>query len=110
MVLLLAAALLAACEPAEDSVYTLYRNSATAEGEPMRIHVATFDACDGHDYNMANCEIARSPFQGKRMSPSDTGAKTVHIAIDAVTATRMSHWISESDRHHATILTGFADE
>jgi hypothetical protein len=30
-------------------VYPLYRSSVTAEG--MRIHVATFDAADGDEYN-----------------------------------------------------------
>jgi hypothetical protein len=29
----------------------------------MRIHVATFDAGDGEDYNRENCEIARSLFR-----------------------------------------------
>jgi hypothetical protein len=40
--------------------YTLYRNSTTNEN--MRIHVATFDAAEGNDYNSANCDIAKNLF------------------------------------------------
>jgi hypothetical protein len=29
----------------------------------MRIHVATFNASDGHNYNMSNCQIAQELFQ-----------------------------------------------
>jgi hypothetical protein len=46
-----------------DSTYTLYRNSVFDEFE--RIHVATFDASDGHDYNMENCQRAQILFQGQ---------------------------------------------
>ena len=53
---------LAACKPADDSVYTLYRGSVTG---PMRIHVATFDSADGEDYNRENCDIARSWLQAQ---------------------------------------------
>ena len=53
---------MAACKPADDSVYTLYRGSVTG---PMRIHVATFDSVDGEDYNRENCDIARSLFQAQ---------------------------------------------
>ena len=42
-------------------VYTLYRSSAT---DPLaRVHVATFDASEGDDYNRENCDIARALFQ-----------------------------------------------
>ncbi len=44
-----------------DSSYTFYRNSVTDEN--MRIHVATFNASDGHNYNMSNCQIAQELFQ-----------------------------------------------
>ena len=47
----------------DGGVYTLYRNSVTDGGETMRIHVASFDASDGNDYNSSNCEIARQLFQ-----------------------------------------------
>lgn len=33
--------------------------------EGMRIHVATFDASEGADYNRDNCEIARALFGGQ---------------------------------------------
>ena len=46
---------------ASDSTYTLYRNSPV--GEYMRLHVATFDSTDGHDYNMENCKLAQQLFQ-----------------------------------------------
>ena len=45
----------------DDASYTLYRNSVTDES--MRAHVATFDASDGHNYNMRNCQIAQELFQ-----------------------------------------------
>ncbi len=44
-----------------DSKYTLYRNSVTDEN--LRVHVATFDAESGNDYNMGNCMIAQELFQ-----------------------------------------------
>ena len=42
-------------------VYTLYRSSAI--DLLARVHVATFDASDGDDYNRENCDIARVLFQ-----------------------------------------------
>lgn len=44
-----------------DESYTLYRNSVS--NSFMRIHVATFDADDGDQYNQGNCEIAQELFQ-----------------------------------------------
>jgi hypothetical protein len=52
--------LIAGCDSFQSS-YTLYRNSVTNEN--MRIHVATFDSSDGHDYNQGNCRIALELFQ-----------------------------------------------
>jgi hypothetical protein len=49
----------ASCERG-DSTYALYRDSALDAG--MRIHVATFDAVAGEDYNRGNCAIARDLF------------------------------------------------
>jgi hypothetical protein len=43
------------------AVYTLYRNSVAMEG--ARLHVATFDATDGEEYNSENCQAARDLFQ-----------------------------------------------
>lgn len=54
-----------------ESIYTLYRNSALSSGNNERIHIATFDAEDGKEYNSSNCEIAKGLFQ------SQTGV-TVH--------------------------------
>jgi hypothetical protein len=60
--LTLAAGLLAGCW--EEDTYTLYRSSpAPALGESARLHVATFDAAGGGDYNRQNCGIAQELFQ-----------------------------------------------
>ena len=56
---LCASLLIVGCSNSESS-YTLYRNSVTDEN--LRIHVATFDATDGHNYNMSNCQIAQDLF------------------------------------------------
>lgn len=53
---------LSACK-AEDGVYTLYRNSPLDSA--MRVHVATFDAKDGNDYNAENCQIGVEVFGGQ---------------------------------------------
>lgn len=45
------------------SVYTLYRSSALAGGEKWRVHVATFDATDGPEYNRDNCAATRDLFK-----------------------------------------------
>lgn len=52
-----------ACRVGDSATYTLYRSSVLNEG--MRIHVATFDALDGEDYNRDNCEQARELFQAQ---------------------------------------------
>lgn len=49
----------------EDIVYTLYRSSAVPGGELKRIHVATFDAAGGEDYNLENCNIVRQLLQAQ---------------------------------------------
>jgi hypothetical protein len=55
---------LSACSGAKDeTVFTLYRSSVLNEN--MRIHVASFDARDGRDYNAENCEQARQLFQAQ---------------------------------------------
>lgn len=51
--------------PDGNLVYTLYRSSPLLGGEMQRIHVATFDAMAGHEYNRDNCEIAKKLFQGQ---------------------------------------------
>lgn len=48
---------------APDTVYTLYREALTPQRE--RLHVATFDAIDGEQYNRENCFIARDLFAGQ---------------------------------------------
>lgn len=61
--MLVSTTLLIACGNS-DSSYTLYRNSPI--DEHMRIHVATFNAKDGHDYNMSNCQTAQELFQNQK--------------------------------------------
>lgn len=50
-------------QPSSDSAFTLYRNSALDAN--MRIHVASFDASDGKDYNQENCRIAADLFKAQ---------------------------------------------
>jgi hypothetical protein len=54
---------LGGCQPS-DHVYTLYRSSAgsSAANARLRVHVATFDAADGDEYNRENCWIAADLF------------------------------------------------
>lgn len=59
---LLSLVLLASCYQGGGSAYTLYRSSFMGND---RVHVATFDASYGGDYNRANCEIARELFQAQ---------------------------------------------
>jgi hypothetical protein len=42
------------------SIYTLYRTIVQTEGG--RVHVATFDAAAGEDYNQGNCQLAAQLF------------------------------------------------
>lgn len=55
------ATLLSACSNGETETYTLYRNSVV--GGHLRIHVASFDAKEGEDYNRENCQTAMELFQ-----------------------------------------------
>ena len=55
---LLATLMLSGC--GDGGAYTLYRNSPAFP--EMRIHVATFDAAAGEDYNGENCRIASDLF------------------------------------------------
>lgn len=59
-VLLCTALALASCD-ARPSAYTLYRSSM-ASGV-VRMHIATFDAEEGEEYNRENCQIAQDLFQ-----------------------------------------------
>jgi hypothetical protein len=55
----------------EKSVYTLYQGIPSLDGGPTRLHVATFDAAAGADWNRNNCEtVARlyKPEAGARVS------------------------------------------
>jgi hypothetical protein len=51
---------LAQAQVRDDGSYTLYRNSVSFAD--MRIHVASFDAEDGEQYNKENCNVARELF------------------------------------------------
>ena len=65
----LVAVLLALCGCDDGSVYTLYRSSptiGTIRGEDARIHIATFDASAGEDYNRENCESAQNLFASQQ--------------------------------------------
>lgn len=53
--------LIAACGVSDSNTYTLYRSSLV-DGI-NRVHVATFDAKDGEDYNEGNCRLAAELFQ-----------------------------------------------
>lgn len=60
--LFVVALLLSGCN--EESAYTLYRNSpGSSLGESARLHIATFDAYAGEDYNRQNCLIAADLFK-----------------------------------------------
>lgn len=48
-----------------NNVYTLYRSGAVEGGQTWRLHVATFDATDGAEYNRGNCQIAKDLFQAQ---------------------------------------------
>lgn len=52
----------------EQGSYTLYRSSVAIP--ELRIHVATFDAKDGPEYNRENCFLASTLFE------SQPGTKT----------------------------------
>lgn len=64
LVIVLAAMLVsegAAALASDDNAATLYRSSVALEN--ARLHIATFDAADGFDYNWGNCQIAAELFQ-----------------------------------------------
>jgi hypothetical protein len=44
-------------------VFSLYRSSLVDSG--MKVHVATFDAGEGKDYNFENCWLAAQLFSGQ---------------------------------------------
>ncbi len=52
-----------------DNIYTLYRSSVL--DPTLRIHIATFDAEEGAEYNAENCQLAA------RLLLSQEGAKTL---------------------------------
>jgi len=56
---IVAVAFLGACQLGSHA-YTLYRSSAANPG--ARLHVATFDAAEGDEYNQGNCRIATDLF------------------------------------------------
>ncbi len=54
---------LPSCSSSRGNVYTLYRTSPL--DQKSRIHVATFDAKEGEDYNSENCQTVADLFQGQ---------------------------------------------
>lgn len=63
VVLALAASGAKAYEPEAPGVYTLYRSSSVESMRDARLHMATFDAVEGTEYNRGNCLIAAQLFQ-----------------------------------------------
>ena len=55
--------LIAGCGLSDDGTYTLYRSSVVMDN--ARLHVASFDAADGNDYNDENCTQAQQLFQAQ---------------------------------------------
>ncbi|MBT9513271.1 MAG: hypothetical protein IV104_13070 [Acidovorax sp.] len=58
--LIVLALVMTAAGGAVASTFTLYRNSPLDPS--MRLHVATFDAADGEQYNRENCNLAADLF------------------------------------------------
>jgi len=56
VVMALATLALAGCDGKSADPVTLYRNSPLDTS--MRIHFATFDAPDGENFNLSNCQMA----------------------------------------------------
>lgn len=61
--LALASASSSAYELEAPGVYTLYRSSSVESMKDARLHMATFDAVEGTEYNRGNCLIAAQLFQ-----------------------------------------------
>ena len=53
---LLLVAIVGACSPQGPHTVALYRNSPLSSD--IRVHWATFDASDGVEYNLGNCQMA----------------------------------------------------
>jgi lysine/ornithine N-monooxygenase len=60
---LISSVVVAGCGQSGSDVYTLYRNSPV--DPQMRIHVSTYDAKDGNEYNNENCQIGQKVFQNQ---------------------------------------------
>jgi hypothetical protein len=56
LTLLLSCSLLVACSGKPKDPVTLYRNSQLDHN--LRVQFATFDAADGTNYNLSNCQMA----------------------------------------------------
>lgn len=54
--------MLTACERAESGTFYLFRTPVAGS---ERVHVATFDARDGRDYNEENCTVVRDLMQSQ---------------------------------------------
>ena len=71
--------------------YTLYRTgvdlSANVQDETLRIHVATFDANQDANYNLANCEFAQELFTSSQPHFRDYRSNTV-----AVGTIKVKYW------------------
>jgi hypothetical protein len=47
------------------NIYTLYRTSPVSGNSISRIHIATFDADEGEEYNRENCFTAADLFMNR---------------------------------------------
>ena len=61
--LLLASVVGCSSRASSTETYTLYRSSVVAGIK--RVHVGSFDASDGDEYNRENCQLAAQLFQGQ---------------------------------------------
>lgn len=61
---------ISACAMDAGTEYTLFRSGvdlvANVHDEALRIHVATFDANQNSEYNLANCEFAQEFFNANQ--------------------------------------------
>lgn len=88
--LVAAALLLGGCAPDENGLdgralfgagesATLYRNSPIAR--ELRIHWATFDASDGIDYNLSNCQMAARLLNANVAASAEAEGKQPHTSV-----------------------------
>lgn len=82
---------LASCTMEASTEYTLYRTGidipTQTHDETLRIHVATFNAEQDANYNLANCEFAQELFTSSQPHFRDYRSNTV-----AVGTIKVKYW------------------